>query len=206
MKKVKFKNPWIKRHVADPFVKLSQQQGFRSRAAYKLLAIHEKDRLFKSGQRVLDLGAAPGAWSQIAKNKVGSQGQVIAIDRLSMLPIEGVQFIQGDLEESSTLETVFNTLQAKPIDLVLSDMAPNLSGVASIDQPRSHALVHLSLYIAQQTLKKGGCFLVKCFHGKGFEAYFKELRHSFDKVVTRKPVASRTGSKEVYLLAKGYRT
>jgi 23S rRNA (uridine2552-2'-O)-methyltransferase len=204
MPTIKFKNPWLKKHVADPYVQRAQQQGFRSRAAYKLLAIHDKDRLFKPGQLVLDLGAAPGAWSQVAREKVG-KGAVIALDRLPMLAIEGVTFIQGDLESPETVDSLYNTLNAKRVDLVLSDMAPNLTGVSSIDQPQSLALVQLALHVAQQVLKKDGCFLVKCFHGKGFDTYFKELRASFSKVVTRKPVASRAHSSEVYLLAKGYR-
>jgi 23S rRNA (uridine2552-2'-O)-methyltransferase len=206
MASTKFKNPWLRKHAADPYVKLAQQQGFRSRAAYKLLAIHEKDHLFKPGRTVLDLGAAPGAWSQLAREKIGAHGKVIAVDRLPMEAIKDVIFIQGDLESAQTLDMLYNTLEEECVDLVLSDIAPNLSGISSIDQPRSYALVELSLAIAKRVLKKEGCFLVKCFHGKGFEHYFKKLRACFTQVLTRKPPASRARSTEVYLLAKGYRT
>ncbi|KAH9218340.1 ribosomal RNA large subunit methyltransferase J [Leptodontidium sp. 2 PMI_412] len=206
MTNIKFKNPWLRKHVADPYVKLAQQHGFRSRAAYKLLAIHEKDRLFKPGKTVLDLGAAPGAWSQLARQKIGTHGKVIAVDRLPMEPIQGVIFIEGDLETTQTLDKLYHTLQTGCVDLVLSDIAPNLSGIPSIDQPRSYALVELSLTIAKRVLKKEGCFLVKCFQGKGFDDYFKQLRACFAQVLTRKPAASRARSTEVYLLARGYRT
>jgi 23S rRNA (uridine2552-2'-O)-methyltransferase len=201
---IKFKKPWLRKHAADPYVQLARQQGFRSRAAYKLLWVHEKDQLLQSGQTVLDLGAAPGAWSQLAQQKIAPYGKVIAVDCLPMQSIPGVAFIHGNLEQSQTLETLYTTLGLNTVDVVLSDIAPNLSGIASIDHPRSHALNELSLTIAQKVLKKGGCFLVKCFHGKGFDAYFKQLRNYFRQVVTRKPTASRTCSAEVYLLARGF--
>lgn len=205
MAKTRGKTGWLNRHVSDPYVKLAQREGFRSRAAYKLLALHEKDRLFFPGQTVLDLGAAPGAWSQVAKKQVGPQGVVYAIDRLPIPALADIVCLQGDLTEEASLAMLYDKIPIGKVDLVMSDMAPNLSGIASIDQPRSRLLIELAFEIAEKVLKARGNFLVKCFHGSGFDAYFKKLRTHFEKVVTRKPTASRANSSEVYLLAKAYR-
>ncbi|EWH01006.1 23S rRNA (uridine(2552)-2'-O)-methyltransferase RlmE [Halomonas sp. BC04] len=196
---------WLKEHFDDRFVQQSWQDGYRSRASYKLLALDEKDRLFRPGMAVIDLGAAPGGWSQVAAEKVGPEGVVIASDILEMDGLAGVDFIQGDFTEESVLEAILDTLGDRPVDLVMSDMAPNMSGMAAIDQPQAMYLVELALDLARQTLKPQGRFLAKVFQGEGFDAYLKELRNSFDRVVTRKPEASRARSREVYLLAEGFR-
>lgn len=194
---------WLKEHHNDPYVKLALKQGFRSRAVYKLLALHEKDRLLTPGQTVLDLGAAPGGWSQLAKQKVGPKGTVLALDILPITPLDEVTCIQGDLHQDSTLTTLRECLPTQVVDLVMSDMAPNLSGISSVDQPRMVRLAELARDIALTFLKPKAHFLVKCFQGQGFEAYFQSLRIFFDRVVTRKPPASRSRSSEVYLIAKG---
>ncbi|WP_369413794.1 23S rRNA (uridine(2552)-2'-O)-methyltransferase RlmE [Halomonas alkalisoli] len=196
---------WLKEHFDDRFVQQSWQDGYRSRASYKLLALNEKDRLFRPGMAVIDLGAAPGGWSQVAAEKVGPEGVVIASDILEMDALAGVDFIQGDFTEESVLEAILATLGDRPVDLVMSDMAPNMSGMAAIDQPQAMYLVELALDLARQTLKPQGRFLAKVFQGEGFDAYLKELRSSFGRVVTRKPEASRARSREVYLLAEGFR-
>ena len=196
---------WLKEHFDDRFVQQSWQDGFRSRASYKLLALDDKDRLFRPGMAVIDLGAAPGGWSQVAAEKVGPEGVVIASDILEMDGLAGVDFIQGDFTEAPVLEAILGTLGDRPVDLVMSDMAPNMSGMAAIDQPQAMYLVELALDLARQTLKPQGRFLAKVFQGEGFDAYLKELRNSFDRVVTRKPEASRARSREVYLLAEGFR-
>ncbi|MCE9664857.1 23S rRNA (uridine(2552)-2'-O)-methyltransferase RlmE [Halomonas sp. M5N1S17] len=195
----------MKEHFDDRFVQQSWQDGYRSRASYKLLALNEKDRLFRPGMAVIDLGAAPGGWSQVAAEKVGPEGVVIASDILEMDALAGVDFIQGDFTEESVLEAILATLGDRPVDLVMSDMAPNMSGMAAIDQPQAMYLVELALDLARQTLKPQGRFLAKVFQGEGFDAYLKELRSSFGRVVTRKPEASRARSREVYLLAEGFR-
>ncbi|MCE9681111.1 23S rRNA (uridine(2552)-2'-O)-methyltransferase RlmE [Halomonas sp. M5N1S15] len=195
----------MKEHFDDRFVQQSWQDGYRSRASYKLLALDEKDRLFRPGMAVIDLGAAPGGWSQVAAEKVGPEGVVIASDILEMDALAGVDFIQGDFTEESVLEAILATLCDRPVDLVMSDMAPNMSGMAAIDQPQAMYLVELALDLARQTLKPQGRFLAKVFQGEGFDAYLKELRSSFGRVVTRKPEASRARSREVYLLAEGFR-
>ncbi|MCE8022288.1 23S rRNA (uridine(2552)-2'-O)-methyltransferase RlmE [Halomonas sp. MCCC 1A11036] len=196
---------WLKEHFDDRFVQQSWQDGYRSRASYKLLALDEKDRLFKPGMSVIDLGAAPGGWSQVAADRVGSEGLVIASDILEMDALAGVEFIQGDFTEESVLEAILTILDGRPVDLVMSDMAPNMSGMSAIDQPQAMYLVELALDLARQTLRPGGSFLAKVFQGEGFDAYLKELRSSFTRVVTRKPEASRARSREVYLLAEGFR-
>ena len=196
---------WLKEHFDDRFVQRSWQDGYRSRASYKLLALDEKDRLFRPGMAVIDLGAAPGGWSQVAAEKVGPEGVVIASDILEMDGLAGVDFIQGDFTEESVLDAILKTLDDRPVDLVMSDMAPNMSGMAAIDQPQAMYLVELALDLARQTLKPQGRFLAKVFQGEGFDAYLKELRNSFGRVVTRKPEASRARSREVYLLAEGFR-
>ncbi|MCE8013318.1 23S rRNA (uridine(2552)-2'-O)-methyltransferase RlmE [Billgrantia desiderata] len=196
---------WLKEHFDDRFVQQSWQDGYRSRASYKLLALDEKDRLFKPGMSVIDLGAAPGGWSQVAADRVGPEGMVIASDILEMDALAGVEFIQGDFTEEAVLEAILAVLDGRPVDLVMSDMAPNMSGMSAIDQPQAMYLVELALDLASQTLRPGGRFLAKVFQGEGFDAYLKELRESFAKVVTRKPEASRARSREVYLLADGFR-
>ncbi len=196
---------WLKEHFDDRFVQQSWEDGYRSRASYKLLALDDKDRLFKPGMSVIDLGAAPGGWSQVAADRVGPEGLVIASDILEMDALAGVEFIQGDFTEEAVLEAILAALDSRPVDLVMSDMAPNMSGMSAIDQPQAMYLVELALDLARQTLRPGGRFLAKVFQGEGFDAYLKELRDSFTKVVTRKPEASRARSREVYLLADGYR-
>ncbi|MDR5899359.1 23S rRNA (uridine(2552)-2'-O)-methyltransferase RlmE [Halomonas vilamensis] len=195
---------WMKEHFDDPYVKQRWQDGYRSRASYKLLALDDKDKLFRPGMTVIDLGAAPGGWSQVAAEKVGPEGVVIASDILEMDALAGVDFIQGDFTEESVLNSVLERLNHRPVDLVMSDMAPNMSGMAAIDQPQAMYLVELALELARDTLSPGGRFLAKVFQGEGFDAYLKALRGDFNKVVTRKPEASRARSREVYLLADGF--
>ena len=196
---------WMKEHFDDRFVQQSWQDGYRSRASYKLLALDEKDRLLRPGMTVIDLGAAPGGWSQVAAEKIGSDGVVIASDILEMDALADVDFIQGDFTEEQVLEAILDTLGDRPVDLVMSDMAPNMSGMAAIDQPQAMYLVELALDLARHTLSPGGTFLAKVFQGEGFDDFLKELRGSFKRVVTRKPEASRARSREVYLLAEGFR-
>lgn len=196
---------WLKEHFDDQYVQRSWQDGYRSRASYKLLEIDAKDKLFKPGMTVIDLGAAPGGWSQIAAEKVGPSGLVIASDILEMDALAGVDFVQGDFTEDHVLEEILAVLGERPVDLIISDMAPNMSGMAAIDQPQAMYLVELALDLARQTLAPGGRFLAKVFQGEGFDDFLKELRSSFTRVVTRKPEASRARSREVYLLAEGYK-
>lgn len=193
----------MREHVNDPFVQLAQKEGYRSRAAYKLLEIDAKDRLFKPGMVVVDLGAAPGGWSQVAAAKVGRGGKVIALDLLPMDPLAGVDFIQGDFRDDAVLKRLQDLLQGKPVGLVISDMAPNISGVASADQARAMDLAELAMEFALEHLGPEGSFLVKVFQGSGFESFYKLMRSRFAKVVSRKPKASRDRSSEVYLLAGG---
>ena len=193
-------------HVNDPYVKRASAEGMRSRAAYKLLQIHEKDKLIKPGMLVVDLGATPGGWSQVAGRIVGPSGRVIAIDLLEMAGLPGVTFIQGDFSEDAGLLAVEHALAGKPADLVLSDMAPNISGIALADQSRLIGLVERALDFAAKQLKPQGIFLVKVFHGVGFDDFVSAMRAIFVQVQTRKPDASRKGSKEVYLLGKGLKT
>ncbi|MHB0774680.1 23S rRNA (uridine(2552)-2'-O)-methyltransferase RlmE [Halomonas sp. WWR20] len=195
---------WLKEHFDDPYVQRSWKDGYRSRASYKLLEIDAKDSLFKPAMTVIDLGAAPGGWSQIAAEKVGPQGKIIASDILEMDALAGVDFIQGDFTEDEVLESILAVIGGRRVDMVMSDMAPNMSGMSAIDQPQAMYLVELALDLARQTLSPGGCFLAKVFQGEGFDAYLKELRTSFSKVMTRKPEASRSRSREVYLLAEGF--
>ncbi|MFY0992215.1 23S rRNA (uridine(2552)-2'-O)-methyltransferase RlmE [Halomonas sp. C05BenzN] len=196
---------WLKEHFDDPYVQRSWQDGYRSRASYKLMALDDKDRLLRRGMTVIDLGAAPGGWSQVAAERVGPEGVVIASDILEMDALAGVDFIQGDFTEAPVLEAILAALGERPVDLVMSDMAPNMSGMAAIDQPQAMYLVELALDLARQTLSPGGCFLAKVFQGEGFDEFLKELRGSFGRVVTRKPEASRARSREVYLLAENFR-
>jgi len=201
IKKNKTSKQWMREHVNDPFVQMAQKEGYRSRAAYKLLEIDAKDCLFKPGMVVVDLGAAPGGWSQVAAAKVGRGGKVIALDVLAMDPLAGVNFIQGDFREDAVLERLQDMLQGKPVGLVISDMAPNISGVASADQARAMDLAELAMEFALEHLKPEGNFLVKVFQGTGFESFYKLLRSRFTRVVSRKPKASRDRSSEIYLLA-----
>jgi len=196
---------WMNRHVKDPYVKQAQIDGYRSRAVYKLLEINEKERLFKPGMGVIDLGAAPGSWTEWAQKQVGRKGFVVALDCLSMDPIPNVQFIQGDFREQSILDELHGVIAGRSVDLVISDMAPNMSGQKSVDQPRSIYLAELSLDLAQQVLVPGGCLLMKVFQGAGIEALAQSLRSYFVQVKHIKPKASRAASKEVYLLAKSFK-
>lgn len=200
MKPSKTSKQWMKEHVNDPFVQLAQKEGYRSRAAYKLLEIDERDHLLKPGMVVVDLGATPGGWSQVAASKVGANGKVIALDLLPLQPLARVQFIQGDFREDSVLAQLEQLLAGQKIGLVISDMAPNISGIDSADQARAIHLAELALEFAVLHLKPGGSFLVKVFQGAGFEAYMKSMRDHFGRVVSRKPKASRDRSSEVYLL------
>ncbi|MCG7958655.1 MAG: 23S rRNA (uridine(2552)-2'-O)-methyltransferase RlmE [Candidatus Thiodiazotropha taylori] len=205
MKRSKSSRKWLDRHFNDTYVKQAQKAGYRSRAAFKLLEIQEKDRLIKPGMKVVDLGAAPGGWSQIARDLVGENGQVFALDILPMDPIAGVEFIQGDFRETEPLESLRNLLDGAAIDLVISDMAPNVTGMASVDQPRSIYLCELALDFARETLKPGGGFVVKVFQGEGFDDFLREVRSSFGRVVSRKPDSSRAKSREVYLVAGNFK-
>ncbi len=204
MARSKSSNRWLQEHFNDNYVKSSQGDGYRSRASYKLIELDKKDQLFKRGMAVVDLGAAPGGWSQVAIEKVGDNGSVLASDILSMDPIAGVTFVEGDFTEESVLTELLDTLGDAKADLVISDMAPNMSGIAEIDQPQSMYLVELALDMARQVLKPGGTMVAKVFQGEGFEEYMKDCRQSFKKVVIRKPDASRARSREVYIVAKQF--
>lgn len=196
---------WLKEHVNDPFVKQAQKDGYRSRASYKLLALNEKDKLIKPGMLVIDLGSAPGGWSQIASDLVGEKGKVIASDILPMDALPDVDFIQGDFTEESVFDEIMGIIADRPVDVVISDMAPNLSGVASADQAGSIYLIELALDMAQQVLKPKGSFVAKAFQGEGYEEFVKEVRNHFDSVVIRKPEASRARSREVYVVGRGFK-
>jgi 23S rRNA (uridine2552-2'-O)-methyltransferase len=201
VKKHKFSKQWMHEHVNDPFVQLAQKEGYRSRAAYKLLEIDARDHLLKPGTVVVDLGATPGGWSQVAAARVGRSGKVIALDLLPLDPLSGVRFIQGDFREEAVLRQLEALLENKRIGLVISDMAPNISGVVSADQARAIHLAELAMEFALEHLRPGGNFLVKVFQGAGFEDFLRLMRSRFAKVVSRKPKASRDRSSEVYLLA-----
>ena len=203
-KKSSSKN-WLKEHRDDPYVQRAQQEGYRSRACYKLLEIQEKDKLIKPGMTVIDLGAAPGGWSQVAAKLVGHRGRVIASDILPMDTLEDVEFIQGDFNDEAVLDSILAALDERKADLVISDMAPNMSGMNAVDQPRSMYLVELALNLACQVLKPRGAFLAKVFQGEGFDELLRDTRLRFGKVLTRKPQASRPRSREVYLLARDFK-
>ncbi len=192
---------WMHEHLNDDYVKKAQKEGYRSRAVYKLIEIIDKKQIINKGDKVLDLGAAPGGWSQVASKIVGQNGQVIASDILPIEEITGVDFLQGDFTESSVYEKLLNMTRGQKINTVLSDIAPNMSGQLSVDQPKSMYLAELSLDMAIQTLVPNGHFVVKVFQGEGFDAYVQIVRQTFKKVVIKKPKASRPRSKEVYLLA-----
>jgi 23S rRNA (uridine2552-2'-O)-methyltransferase len=196
---------WLKEHFSDPFVKKAQAEGLRSRAAYKLEELLDRDRLIRPGMTIVDLGAAPGSWSQMARKVMGDKGRVLALDILDMPPIAGVDFIHGDFREDAVLSELERLVGDAPVDLVLSDMAPNMSGVDTVDQARAMYLSELARDFAQTHLKKGGAFLIKLFHGEGFDEYVKDLRPRYQKLAIRKPAASRRRSNEVYALATGKR-
>lgn len=200
MKPAKTSKAWMKAHVNDSFVQRAQQEGYRSRAAYKLQEIAERDTLFARGMTVVDLGAAPGSWSQVAREQVGEQGHVFALDMLPMQPLAGVTFIQGDFREDEVLGTLKQALAGRQADLVISDMAPNLTGIRVSDQAHAMYLAELALLFCQEHLNPGKNFLVKAFQGASFEAFRQSMQASFEKVVIRKPKASRDRSKELYLL------
>lgn len=205
MARSKSSGRWLDEHFNDPYVKKSQQQGYRSRASYKLLEIQKKDQLIKPGMTVLDLGAAPGGWSQVAAELVGKRGNVVASDILPMDPIEGVEFIQGDFTEDQVYQGILQALAGRSPDLVISDMAPNMSGINAVDQPRAIYLVELALDMAIEVLPPGGNFLTKVFQGAGFDELLALMRSKFQKVQSRKPDASRARSREQYIIAKGLR-
>mgnify|MGYP000096945929 CR=1 FL=1 len=196
---------WLKEHFDDTYVKQAQKKGLRSRAVFKLEEIQSRDRLIKPGMTVVDLGAAPGGWSQFAVDEVGSKGQVIACDILPMDSIAGVDFLQGDFREEAVMDALLERIGGKNVDVVLSDMAPNMSGNVNVDIPRSMYLVELALDMCHQVLKKNGAFAVKVFQGEGFDQFFRDIRNAFTTVKTRKPDSSRARSKEVYIVATGYK-
>lgn len=195
---------WLKEHFTDPYVKEAQRLGYPSRATFKLLELDEKDKLLRKGMTVVDLGAAPGGWSMVARDKVGPKGMVVALDLLP-LTISGVEFIQGDFTDDQIYHQLKELIKNRPIDLVLSDMAPNISGNKSIDQPRSMYLAELALDFAKESLKPGGDFLIKLFQGADVDQFGKAVKACFDVVKWRKPAASRPRSREVYLLGRGFK-
>lgn len=205
MARSKSSGRWLNEHFSDPYVRRAQVEGMRSRAAYKLEELLERDHLLKPGMVVVDLGSAPGGWSQVAQDRLKGKGRVVALDILEMDPLPGVEFIHGDFTQATVLADLEQTLAGAPVDLVLSDMAPNMSGVPSVDQARSMHLVDLAFDFARSHLKRGGAFLVKVFQGEGFDGFVKELRAGFDKVHLRKPKASRGRSREIYALGTGFR-
>lgn len=201
MARSKSSQRWLREHFSDPFVKKAQAEGLRSRAAYKLEELLERDRVLKPGMVVVDLGAAPGGWSQLVRRELGDSGRVIALDILDMPPLAGVEFILGDFREPEPLARLEALLDGQPVDLVLSDMAPNMSGMDAVDQPRSMHLAELARDFADQHLRAGGTFLIKLFQGAGFDDYIRDLRRRYRQVKVRKPEASRSRSSEVYALA-----
>ena len=196
---------WMSRHLSDPFVKQAQKDGYRSRSSYKLIELNERDRLIKPGMLVLDLGSAPGGWSQVAGRIVGEKGRVIATDILPMDPVRNVEFIQGDFTQEDVFNKILATLGDRKPDLIICDIAPNISGIDSADQASSMYLVELALDMARRVLKSKGNFVAKVFQGSGSDAFLKELRTSFDKVSIRKPAASRPRSREIYVVARSFK-
>ncbi|MCK5831079.1 MAG: 23S rRNA (uridine(2552)-2'-O)-methyltransferase RlmE [Methylococcales bacterium] len=205
MARSKSSNQWMQEHFDDEYVKKAQMMGYRSRSTFKLIEIQEKDKIIKPGMNVIDLGAAPGGWSDYARKIIGKKNKVIALDLLEIDPIDGVDFIQGDFRENDVLDELYKVLEGAPVNLVMSDMAPNISGNKAMDQPRSIYLAELALDTAQTVLAKNGAFLIKMFQGAGFDEYKKEVTKFFSSVVIRKPNASRARSNEVYILAKGFK-
>jgi 23S rRNA (uridine2552-2'-O)-methyltransferase len=206
MGRSKSSSRWMAEHFEDEYVKMAQAQGYRSRAVFKLKEIQEKDQLIKPGMNIVDLGAAPGGWSQYARQLIGKKNKLVALDILPMEPLEGVDFIQGDFREDAVFEQLQFALAGATVTLVMSDMAPNMSGNKGVDMPRAIYLGELALETARAVLSKDGCFLVKLFHGEGFESFYQDVQQSFSKVVIRKPKASRPRSNEVYILAKGFKS
>jgi len=205
MGRSKSSSRWMQEHFEDEYVIMAQAQGYRSRAVFKLKEIQDKDQLIKPGMNIVDLGAAPGGWSQFARQLLGKKNKLVALDILPMDALDGVDFIQGDFREEMVLEQLFAVLQGAPVNLVMSDMAPNMSGNKGVDLPRAIYLGELALDAAKTVLSKDGSFLVKLFHGEGFESFHNEVQRHFSKVVIRKPKASRSRSNEVYILAKGFK-
>ena len=205
MSRSKTSKAWMREHINDPYVQKAKAEGYRSRAAYKLLELDQKDRLLAPGQLVVDLGAAPGSWSQVAVAKLGAKGRMVAVDILPMAPLPGVHFVQGDFREQEVLDALLLALGGRKADLVISDLAPNISGIGVSDQARSMYLAELALEFARQCLKPGGSLLVKVFQGAGFTEFLLEMRRAFAKVGSRKPEASRGRSSEMYLLGKGFK-
>jgi 23S rRNA (uridine2552-2'-O)-methyltransferase len=205
MARSKSSGSWLQEHVNDPYVKQAQRDGYRSRSSYKLIQLNERDRLIRSGMLIVDLGSAPGGWSQVATRLAGEQARVVATDILPMDPLKNVDFIQGDFTEEAVLNQVLQTLGGRKPQLVICDIAPNISGVYSADQASSMYLIELALDFVRRALEPKGDFVVKVFQGAGSEAYIKDVRTSFDKVFVRKPAASRPRSREVYLVAKGFK-
>ncbi|MBB6095982.1 23S rRNA (uridine2552-2'-O)-methyltransferase [Povalibacter uvarum] len=205
MARSKSSHRWMQEHVSDPYVKQAQKDGYRARSSYKLIELNEKDRLIRPGMLVMDLGSAPGGWSQVAGRIVGEKGRVIATDILPMDHVHNVDFIQGDFTDEAVFNQILEALGERKPDLIISDIAPNISGIASADQASSMYLVELALDMARKVLKPKGNFVAKVFQGSGSESYIKEVRTSFDKVSIRKPAASRSRSREIYLVAKGFK-
>ena len=206
MKRTRTSNAWLREHVNDPYVQRAKAEGYRSRASFKLMEIDDRDHLIRSGEVVVDLGATPGGWSQVAAKRMQGKGRVIALDLLEMDPLHGVEFSQGDFREDEVLAELERTLVGQKVGLVLSDMAPNMSGILLSDQARVMHLAELGLEFSRQWLKPDGAFLVKVFQGYGFEDFVREMRQVFSAVSSRKPDASRDRSAEVYLLGKGLKT
>lgn len=205
MARSKTSQGWLKEHFNDPYVKMAQKDGYRSRASYKLLEIQEKDRILRPGITVVDLGAAPGGWSQVTSRVIGDKGRLIASDILEMDSIPDVNFIRGDFTDDAVFAQILEAIGNQPVDLVISDMAPNMSGVRESDQPRAMYLCELALDLSTRVLRPGGDFLIKIFQGEGFDLYHKQVRKLFDKVQMRKPLSSRDRSREQYMLARGFR-
>jgi len=205
MARSKTSNQWLTEHFSDEFVKRAQKEGYRSRAVYKLIEMDDKDRLLKPGMTVVDLGAAPGGWSELLSKRVGDSGRLFALDILPMDALGDVTFIEGDFTEQAVYDELMEALEGKWVDLVISDMAPNLSGMKAVDQPKMMYLAELALEFATSVLKPGGTFLTKIFTGEGLDEYKKELRQHFAKIIVRKPKASRARSSEIYLMAKQFK-
>jgi 23S rRNA (uridine2552-2'-O)-methyltransferase len=203
MGRSKSSHQWLREHFDDPYVRRAQREGYRSRAVYKLEEIQHRDRILKPGMTIVDLGAAPGGWSQFVLKHLAGKAHIVALDILPMEALPGVDFIQGDFREQSVLDALLSATAGGPVDLVMSDMAPNISGMEAVDIPRSMYLVELALELADRVQAPGGVFLSKAFQGEGFDSVLRSLRERYDKVLIRKPKSSRPRSREVYLLAKG---
>ena len=205
MSRSKSSSKWLKEHFDDHYVKLAQQRGYRSRACFKLLEMDEKFKLLKRGMNVIDLGAAPGGWSQVLSQRIGGSGRLVAVDCLPMDNLADVDIITGDFTENDVYDQILSSLDGAPVDLVLSDMAPNISGMADIDQPRAMYLIELALDLATQVLRPGGNLIVKAFHGEGFDQWLADSKQHFDTVRSFKPKSSRPRSREIYQLARGFK-